>query len=148
MKKIEFKKLNKKIRCKVVKHLDDYGYSSMGKPEIVEMTPDEFLKIVPLVGHCYYRKTIDKIKQEGYKEGRFLQDMPWIDKSEIEDHREGYMPSHEGRNRAQALKEMGIKKMRVVLFDGHKKWATRSEWQRDFGLSEKEITRILKKCKY
>jgi len=143
MKKLELNKLDSITRNKVIKWLDDYGYD-MGKPEIIEMSPDEFLKIAPLPKFLERRELVQKIKKMGYREGRYLTDMPWIDKAEIEDHRENYLPSHEGRNRALALKEMGIKKMKVVLFDTHKKWARRPEWMKDFKLSEKEVEKVRK----
>jgi hypothetical protein len=91
--------------------LSSYGYDR-GRPTLVEMSPDDFLDYsYPLREDERSEVSIERIKK-GVRDGNIF------DAPELYVNSFGKATGeHEGRHRATAFKELGIKKMPVVVYD-------------------------------
>lgn len=98
------------------KELNSWGYK-YGKPHLVIMNPEEFLLFShPLRPGLISKISIESVK-DGIKKGNvFATPFIYVGKNGLA------TGEHEGRHRAKALMDMGIKKMSVVIFDERQKY--------------------------
>jgi len=78
--------------------------------KIVEMTPEQYLSLTPKADFTTYNtKNLKTLKRKMRNHEEL--DMPFLDVNNL-----NRVTSHEGRTRAQAAKELGIKKIPVILY--------------------------------
>ena len=99
--------------CKIGKFRMAVSYTIFGyKPKYQShrlMSPEKFLELAPPRGAPYNQKRIDELKEKIKKKEM---DVPYFDV----DVDSCQVIDHEGRHRAEASRQLGIKKIPVVLF--------------------------------
>ena len=103
--------------------LTNYGYG-LGKPYLVVMKPEEFLKFSHTLHPGMKSEMSIKTIKQGIKDENIF-DVPYIYRGP----RGVATGEHEGRHRAHALIEMGIDAMPVLIYDETQKGEELNEWK-------------------
>ena len=104
---------------KIAQHKEEYG-DDFGEPTIVKMTPAQYLNYAPPMDDDDYDEArLNQLKSSylkiGFVNKEQLLDMPWLTFKAGKPHT--HWGRHDGRHRMEALRQLGVKEVDVVIFD-------------------------------